>query len=76
MGFLFYHMVNPLVEARFNAKLFLHNRRSTILLLDSTMLIFSLRFQFEFKSMNNWKKNIPNHHPIDVVTNMNFGSSC
>jgi hypothetical protein len=73
MGLLLYHMVN----APLNVKFFLQDRRSTIfLLLDSTMIIFSLRFQFEFKSMNDLKAKIPSHRRIDLVTKMNFGSSC
>jgi hypothetical protein len=73
MGLLLYHMV----KVPLNVKLFLHDRRSTIFLsLDSTMIIFSLRFQFEFKSMNDLKAKNPSHHWIDLVTKMNFGFSC
>ncbi len=72
MGLLLYHMVNQLVKPPLNAKLFFHDRRSkTNLSLDTRTLIFSLRFQFEFKSMNNLKTKIPSHHPIDLVTKMN-----
>jgi hypothetical protein len=69
-------MVNQLVVAPSNAKLFFHDRRSKILLsLDSTTIIFSLGFPFEFKSMKNLKTKIPSHHPIDLSAGGDFLST-